>query len=346
MRFYYLVFLLFVIQPGHSQQWEQVINLRGTWKFEIGDNLKWADTHFDDHSWTNIHVPDSWENEGFPGYDGYAWYRRNFIIPTSESESELYLRLGYIDDVDEVYFNGTLIGFTGSFPPDYRTAYNEPRTYVLPTSLINFGKENVLAIRVFDEQLEGGILRGDIGVYKQRNQMELAMNLSGEWKFRTGDNFSWKDEDINDSHWNTILVPGFWETQGYRDYDGFAWYRKEFILPKDLENKKLILVLGKIDDIDECYFNGTKIGATGRMRDNPEEIRFSDEYQEFRAYYLPASDLRFGSKNTIAVRVYDGFIDGGIYQGPIGITTREKYLDWKNTQSRDTFNIFEKLFGK
>jgi sialate O-acetylesterase len=82
------------------------------------------------------------------------------------------------------------------------------------------------------------------------------------------------------------------------------------------------------------------------MRDNPEEIRFSDEYQEFRAYYLPASDLRFGSKNTIAVRVYDGFIDGGIYQGPIGITTREKYLDWKNTQSRDTFNIFEKLFGK
>lgn len=41
--------------------------------------------------------------------------------------------------------------------------------------------------------------------------------------------------------------------------------------------------------------------------------------------------LKASEKNTIAVRVYDAFIDGGIYDGPIGLIKQERYIAyWKD----------------
>ena len=57
------------------------IDLCGDWRFEIGDNPAYAEKNFDDNGWEVIHVPNMWENEGFPGYDGYAWYRLHFFLP-------------------------------------------------------------------------------------------------------------------------------------------------------------------------------------------------------------------------------------------------------------------------
>ncbi|HZI24403.1 MAG TPA: hypothetical protein VFD46_04975, partial [Chryseolinea sp.] len=98
-------------------------NLQGYWKFILGDNKKFAKPEYDDSDWEKIYVPDSWQDEGFRNYNGYAWYRKTIEIEV-ENNDELYLDLGRIDDVDEVYFNGKLIGSTGGFPPDYFTAYN------------------------------------------------------------------------------------------------------------------------------------------------------------------------------------------------------------------------------
>jgi sialate O-acetylesterase len=46
------------------------------------------------------------------------------------------------------------------------------------------------------------------------------------------------------------IFPAWWETQGYRNYDRFAWYRKEFIVPEKLRQEQLVLMLGKIDDLE------------------------------------------------------------------------------------------------
>ena len=35
--------------------------------------------------------------------------------------------------------------------------------------------------------------------------------------------------------------------------------------------------------------------------------------------------LKFGEENTVVVRVYDGFRNGGIYDGPIGLITQTNY---------------------
>ena len=55
---------------------------------------------------------------------------------------------------------------------------------------------------------------------------------------------------------------------------------------------------------------------------------------KFRAYYIPDGILMPGEENTISVRVYDGMVDGGIYDGPIGLITQDEYSEyWKNRRS-------------
>ena len=114
------LFLFFISSPSISQ----VINLNGSWKFNIGDKSSWAAANFDDSGWELIHAPSPWEEEGFNGYDGFAWYRKKFDGRKLEKEGSYYLGLGYIDDSDVVYLNGQLIGFSGSMPPKFKTAYN------------------------------------------------------------------------------------------------------------------------------------------------------------------------------------------------------------------------------
>lgn len=63
-----------------ANEWEKVVNLRGYWKFTIGDDMKWAEPNYPDNNWEKIKVPASWESQGFHGYNGYAWYRTDLKV--------------------------------------------------------------------------------------------------------------------------------------------------------------------------------------------------------------------------------------------------------------------------
>jgi len=241
----------------------------------------------------------------------------------------LYLNLGYIDDVDEVYFNGNKIGSTGSFPPNYSTAYNAERIYYIPAEYINFDGSNLIAVKVYDSEGEGGIVSGDIGLYGGKTAANLDVNLQSTWKFQPGDDFRRKESDFDDSGWSEIFVPGKWEDQGYRDYDGYAWYRKSFEFHTTTGNEKMVLLMGKIDDIDQVYINGTFVGSTGTFPSRSrEEASTGQEWEAFRGYYIPDGLLKKNQKNVIAVRVLDTGGDGGIYEGPVGLITQTKYIEY------------------
>ena len=101
------------------------------------------------------------------------------------------------------------------------------------------------------------------------NILAQPIDLSGEgWLFSKGDDMQWATPQYNDSTWQKIAVGMTWQAALNTEYNGMAWYRRSIIVP---ENQKkliqkgggLILKLGMIDDADETYFNGIKIGATG-----------------------------------------------------------------------------------
>lgn len=312
-----------------SQDQTMLLDLRGKWRFEIGDDPARANPSFNDASWVDISVPSPWEDQGFPGYDGFAWYRKHFTADPQWEGKVLYLSMGKIDDADEVYVNGHFIGFYGLLPPNYATAYDVDRNYPLPHWCLNMHGDNVIAVRVYDNGLAGGIVQGKIGICAEKDPLLASQSLAGNWKLMKGDNAAWKDPEVNDAGWPVAAVPAFWETQGLKDYDGFGWYRFHFQPSNAFQDTRMILLMGKIDDIDETYLNGERIGRTGTFSTRPEWISVNNEYSELRAYTIPANCLKFGADNVIAVRVFDKVMQGGIYDGPVGLITRDDYVRWE-----------------
>lgn len=329
-----LLLALVAVQPTAGSDFRREISLEGNWKIEIGDHPAFRRPDFDDSRWESIEVPDEWEDQGFPGYDGYAWYRIHVQIPQKLAGRQLYLRLGRVDDVDETFFNGQRIGGLGSFPPTYKTAWDSERVYPVPADIIRFGKKNVIAVRVYDAGGKGGIVDGPVGIYSCVDELKLAIDLAGKWRFNPGDDTTYARPECKDSRWAEIPVPSYWEKEGYPDLDGFAWYRKRVFIPAELASSKLILVLGFINDIDETYFNGKLIGRTGRMPEGTRKAEYEGAKDEERAYFLPPFLIRPNQENVIAVRVFDVGKYGGIYRGYVGITTREEYLRYSDRKKK------------
>jgi sialate O-acetylesterase len=295
----------------------QEINLRGNWKFHIGDRAIWSTTKFDDTDWEVIYAPAPWEDEGFNGYDGFAWYRKKFDGHRLTKGENYYLNIGFIDDADEVFINEKFVGFSGSMPPHFHTAYNTERKYSIPSDAINFEGDNIIAIRVFDVTLGGGIIEGDLGIYRSPKS-RMLVDLQGLWDFvLVGDR-----EEKQDAEWRKIIVPSPWEHQGFK-YDGLAWYKKSFTIDaKFVDNEEdLVLLLGKIDDFDKTYLNGKLIGRTN----DGEPYGQSGSYDKLRAYNVPMHLLKKNAPNIIEVLVEDMGNVGGIYEGPVGIATKTAY---------------------
>ena len=313
-----LVASLLISKLGKASDYNQQISLEGSWSFKIGDDPDWASARFNDSDWTRIRVPSRWEDEGFQGYDGYAWFRKKVTIPQSFKDQKVILELGYIDDVDEVFFNGEKIGQTGSFPPHYSTAYNAFRKYEIPGRLIQPGGINTIAVRVYDSGIEGGIVRGSVRIGAAGLIISPEIDLSGKWAFSKGQQF-------NPELSKQIVVPGQWENQGFDGYDGYAAYSRKVELTKQQANEKMIMLAGRIDDADELYINGQFIGSTGDYK--TKETGWS--HKEFRNYTIPAGILKPGT-NVIEIRVYDSNREGGILEGPIGLISQTKFIQyWK-----------------
>ncbi|WP_458232349.1 sialate O-acetylesterase [Roseateles sp. P5_E8] len=102
-----------------------------------------------------------------------------------------------------------------------------------------------------------------------------------------------------DADWPTLKAPGNWEGQGLADVDGVVWMRKRVELKPAQAAGAAELHLAKVDDCDEVWVNGQKVGG-------------QCGWEQARHYTLPAGLLRAGA-NWIAVRVTDTGGGGGIY---------------------------------
>lgn len=290
---------------------DRILKLADDWSFKVGDDLQYAEREFDHSGWEQIEAGEAWEDEGHPGYDGFAWYRQRFAWRGAENGRAIHLRLGRIDDADEVFINGVKIGATGGMPPKLDSAWDTHRVYRVPQELLRRDSYNVVAVRVYDLKGIGGLVNTGLAFYAL-NLPAPVLDLKGEWEISHIDDANFPVGIAEAGGFASIIVPGYWDRQGMGDFNGYAWYRKAFALEPRAEN--LIMMLGKIDDSDEVYLNGKLIGKTGG-----DEAETAD-WQKRRAYEFSGELLRKAG-NVLAVRVYDDRLGGGIYTGPIGIMT-------------------------
>ena len=145
------VALLIVLISATSKA--QSINLPKESKFSFGDNPEWANPTFNDNDWATQQLGKSFRKDS-----SYAWYRIKIVIPSSLKTTQgkgLKVNLGKIDDADQTFFNGKLIGEMGTFPPNYTTQWDKSRTYTIPEKEVQWDKENVIAVRIYN--LVGGM---------------------------------------------------------------------------------------------------------------------------------------------------------------------------------------------
>ncbi len=140
------------------------VSLKGIWKFSTGDSVNWKNRNFNDSSFKDIFVPKFWDYQGYKSYIGIGWYRKTFRVPPAMRDKQLLFVAGKTDDYSEVYINGTKIG--GHIVQGINiTGDTDWDTYGLyPFNGNMLGENNIVAIRVINNQGRGGIYQGPVGI--------------------------------------------------------------------------------------------------------------------------------------------------------------------------------------
>ena len=128
------------------------IKLDGPWKFETGDDPKWADPAFDDSNWTTVAINQPLVSQGIEGYAGYAWYRlrldpkelKQFSDLTAHAPLSLFVESNSVGQL-AVYVNGIEAGWTTGMT-DRQVEYQSPPIEV-PLAHVNPDGPVVVAIR-------------------------------------------------------------------------------------------------------------------------------------------------------------------------------------------------------
>ena len=108
----------------------------------------------------------------------------------------------------------------------------------------------------------------------------------------------------------TVPVPAYMESYGpeWRWVDGEVVFRKQINLPARLAGRDMFWSLGRVDEKETSYVNGKEIGS-------------SAHWLLGRGHKVPATVFKAG-ENTLAVRVFDTGIHGGLCGDPSHLYVR------------------------
>ncbi len=144
------------------------ISLSGDWLFapdpgDRGLTEKWFEKTFDDSQWAVLKSGQDWQSQGVE-FHGFGWYRQQVFIPKEFQGIPLKITLCPIPSDDDVWFNGQRIG---GWRGEYK--YNNwlTRTYTVPPSLIQYGENNRIALRIWGGNIsfignKSGLIKGPL----------------------------------------------------------------------------------------------------------------------------------------------------------------------------------------
>ena len=121
--------------------------------------------------------------------------------------------------------------------------------------------------------IQGGAGGGSVaGLFPLENSGRLVWNFNAGWRFHLGDIAGAEAKDFDDTSWEVVstphtvqLMPA--EASGCRNYQGIAWYRKHFRLPKECAGRDVTLHFEAIMGKQTIYVNGQKVKEhEGRLR--------------------------------------------------------------------------------
>ena len=184
-RFLHILLLLFALTASNADA-REIINFNKDWKFclNIEGDKDPAAPDFNDHSWRTLDLPHDWAIEGdfdehnpsgtgggaLPG--GTGWYRKTFIASKKGQGQIISIEFDGVYMNSSVYINGHLLG---TRPYGYISF-----SYDL-TPYINWGKENVIAVKVDNSDQPNSRWYSGCGIYRDVRIVVTHPVHVGQW---------------------------------------------------------------------------------------------------------------------------------------------------------------------
>lgn len=142
-------------------------NFNYDWKFLKGDLKEGYALNLNESGWKNLDLPHDWSIEGpfskgnfsctayLPG--GIGWYRKTFTVPASQKEKKTFICFDGIYNNSEVWINGH---YLGKRPNGYISFQYDLTPY------LNFGKKNLIAVRVDHSEYADTRWYNGSGIYR------------------------------------------------------------------------------------------------------------------------------------------------------------------------------------
>ena len=131
-----------------------------------------------------------------------------------------------------------------------------------------------------------------------------------KWKFITDpgakghtEKLNYFARKLNEKQWKPIKY-GYWEDQGFEDYDGIAWYRIRFTMPPKVDHNAFELHFDGVDESAWIWLNGIYLGG--------HDIGVAGHNKHFAVD--GTKEVKFGAENVLVVRVKDTGAAGGIWR--------------------------------
>jgi phosphoserine phosphatase RsbU/P len=162
---------------------EGILPLDSNWRFQVGDDPRWADPAFDDSGWTQVRLSQPLADQGIDSYTGYGWYRIRLqpqvyatLAATASSGSPSLLAVSNSVGQMAVYVNGVEAGHTRGMT-DRPRGYQSP-PLAMPLNIAS-GAPVELAIRTWAPAgiaIQNGLLsRVELGSPEEiRNQVDAS----------------------------------------------------------------------------------------------------------------------------------------------------------------------------
>lgn len=192
-----------------------------------GNQPIWAATDLNDDDWKTMNLPDIWENKGLEGVDGIVWFRKEITILQTDIGKSLTLNLGKVNDSDNTFFNGVLIGSN-------KMAAGKIRSYKVPAKLLIPGR-NIITVQVEDVGANGGIYGNSTLLNLQYE--DRTISLAGNWKYKVGlVRFS---TVLNPNSYPTLLYNAMINPLIPYGIKGAIWYQGEGNAPRAKQYQKV-----------------------------------------------------------------------------------------------------------
>ena len=163
-----------------------------------------------------------WRYWGVPElreFTGLVWFRTHLTLSAAQAKAANRIDLGAINQVDETWINGHVIGNT--------FGYNADRSYNITPGVLHAG-DNLLVINALSNYGSGGLLQGGA-----RRALQLAdgksIPLDGPWQYRIAPSSygyppraPWEPVGGLSTLYNAMIAP-----LGRYSFRGALWYQGE-----------------------------------------------------------------------------------------------------------------------